>query len=340
MFGVQRLISQDYGASMNNTKKTLSAIMLLAAAVIWGFAFAAQDALSETGAFTIGFVRSLFAGVFLIFTVMILDKLQSTDRKLISKKGIDINKTELIGGIICGSILTVATAFQQLGINAGTDGGKAGFITALYVVLVPIYSLALKKKAAPNVWISVCIAAIGFYLLCIKNDLTISPSDILVIICSLLFPLHILAIDRFSPKCDGVRMSMVQFFTATLINLVLSLIFESHISFAAIGSGILPLLYLGICSSGIAYTLQIIGQKNTDPTVASIILSLESLFGIIGTALFLGQALTVREYIGCAVLLSAVILSQIDFGKINLKYKKQNTQSKPTNNKGDSYDTQ
>ena len=293
--------------------KILSPILLLVASMIWGFAFAAQDAASEVGAFTLGFARSLIAGVFLIFVIILLDRAMRTERKLFSRGKIDITKYELIGGVICGTVLALASAFQQIGINRGTDGGKAAFITALYVVVVPIYSLLLKKRAPLNVWISVGIAAVGFYLLCIKNDLTVSLSDLLVVACSLIFPIHILAIDHFSPRCDGVRMSMVQFFTAAFINLVIALFTERGAEVTSVFDNILPILFLGIGSSGIAYTLQIIGQKGVNPSAAAIILSLESVFGVVGTAMFLGQTLSVREYIGCGVVLIAVILSEIDF---------------------------
>ena len=294
------------------SKKYISTSLLLLAAIIWGFAFAAQDAASDMGAFTLGFARSIVAGIFLIGAVMLFDKLLGTDRRLFSKGGIDLNKTEIIGGVIIGTVLVAASAFQQIGINAGTDGGKAAFITALYVVLVPVYALALKKKAPINVWISIAIAVVGFYFLCIKDDLTVAVSDLLVIGASAIFPLHILAIDHFSPKCDGIRMSMVQFFTAAVLNLAIALVAEGPSEFGLILPNLLPILYLGIGSSGIAYTLQIIGQRNYNPAAASIILSLESVFGIIGTALFLGQTLTAREYLGCAIVLIAVILSQLD----------------------------
>lgn len=293
-------------------KKLISPAILLAAAMIWGFAFAAQDAASEVGAFTLGFSRSIIAGVFLIAVVMILDRITKNGRVLFSKRGVDINRDEMIGGVICGVILAAASAFQQIGINAGTDGGKAAFITALYVVLVPIYALALKKKAPINVWVSIVIAMVGFYLLCIKENLTMAPSDILVVIAAVIFPIHILTIDHFSPRCDGVRMSMVQFFVAAIVNLIIALIAESPLDFPLVADNILPILFLGIGSSGVAYTLQIIGQKGVNPAVASIILSLESVFGVIGTALFLGQTLSPREYIGCAVVLAAVVLSQIE----------------------------
>ena len=293
--------------------------MLFTAAVIWGFAFAAQDAASEMGAFTLGFARSIVAGFFLMVVVMVFDKLLGTGRRLFSKKGIDLSKNEIIGGVIIGTVLVVASAFQQLGINAGTDGGKAAFITALYVVLVPVYALALKKKASLNVWISIGIAVVGFYLLCIEEDLSVAPSDLLVVACSMIFPIHILTIDHFSPKCDGIRMSMVQFFTAAILNLAIALIAEGPSELSEIAPNLLPVLFLGIGSSGIAYTLQILGQKGVNPAAASIILSLESLFGIVGTALFLGQTLSKREYLGCAVVLTAVILSQIDFKAIKSK---------------------
>ena len=301
------------------SKKLISSMILLTAAIIWGFAFAAQDAASDLGAFTLGFARSIIAGIFLIFTVIILDNALKSGRSLFSKKGVDINRYELIGGTVCGIILVAASAFQQIGINKGTDGGKAAFITALYVVIVPIYALALKKKAPLNVWISIIIAIVGFYFLCIKENLSIVPSDALVLMCALIFPIHILTIDHFSPKCDGVRMSMVQFFVAAIINLVIALIAENPISFDLISINILPILFLGIGSSGIAYTLQIIGQKGVNPAVASIMLSLESVFGVIGTAIFLGQRLSTREYIGCSVVLIAVILSQIDLSSYKKK---------------------
>lgn len=295
-----------------NTKKYTSTAVLLAAAIIWGFAFAAQDAASEMGAFALGFWRSIIAGIFLAAVVCVFDKITGSERRLFSKRGIDLNKSEIIGGVIIGAVLVIASAFQQIGINSGTDGGKAAFITALYVVLVPIYALALKKRAALNVWISIGIAVIGFYLLCIKEDLTVAPSDLLIVAAAMIFPIHILTIDHFSPKCDGIRMSMVQFFSAAILNLIISLFFEGARELGGISANLLPILYLGIGSSGTAYTLQIIGQKNVPPATASIVLSLESVFGIIGTAMFLGQTLTAREYLGCAVVLIAVILSQIE----------------------------
>ncbi len=301
-------------------RKVISSILLISAAMIWGFAFAAQKAAADVPPFTLGAARSLLAGVFLIFIIIGFDKIRNDGRRLFSRaKKIDFNRYELVGGVICGSILAAASFFQQAGINGGTSAGKASFITALYVVLVPVYALFLKKKAGLNVWLSIAIAVVGFYLLCINEDLSIVPSDILVIIASLIFPIHILSIDKFSPICDGIRMSCIQFFTATVVNFIFALILESPLDTGAVFSAILPVLFLGIGSSGIAYTLQIVGQKGANPAAASLLLSMESVFGVIGSALFLGESMQPREYIGCAVVLSAVILSQIEFPHKNRK---------------------
>lgn len=302
-------------------KKLLSPSLLLLAAILWGFAFVAQDKSSEIPPFTLGWARSVIAGVFLIFIIILIDRVMKTGRKLISKRGIDFNRHELIGGAICGVVLALASLFQQMGINAGTDGGKAAFITALYVVLVPIYALVLRKRATVTVWVAVGISVIGFYLLCIKEDLTVLPSDLLCLLGSALFPVHILTIDHFSAKCDGVRMSCIQFFSAAVFNGIMALILERPLAFSSVGVSILPVLYLGIVSSGVAYTLQIIGQKDVPPAAASIILSLESVFGAIGAAIILGSKMTLREYAGCAIVFLAVVLSEIDIKSLFKKKK-------------------
>lgn len=307
---------------MKRLQKYISPALLVMAAMIWGFAFVAQSASNEIPPFTIGAVRSLFAAVFLIFVIMLFDGISGNGRRLFSrKKKIDFNRIELIGGVICGLVLALASFFQQEGINRGTEAGKSAFITALYVVLVPVYALALKKRAPINVWISMPFAVVGFYLLCITESFTIVPSDAFVLICALIFPVHILTIDKFSPMCDGIRMSCIQFFTATVVNSALALILESPIDFGLIGECILPLLFLGIGSSGIAYTLQILGQRGTNPAAASILMSLESVFGVVGGAIFLSESMQVREYIGCIVVFAAVIISQLDFVEIIKKRK-------------------
>lgn len=296
-------------------KNIIRPTLLLLAAMIWGFAFVAQDAASAVPSFTLGFIRSIFACIFLLMVIPVSDYLTKSGRKLISTKGIDFTKAELVGGLITGVVLAAASALQQIGISLGTDGGKAGFITTLYVVLVPIYSIILKKKTSLHIWVSIVIAAVGFFLLCITDQLIILPSDLAVMGSALIFPIHILTIDHFSPKCDGIRMSAIQFLVAGIINIIFALCFEMPFDPSLISQHIGSLIYLGIMSSGVAYTLQIIGQKNVNPTVASIILSLESVFAVIGSALFLGQSLTPREYCGCILVLFAVILSQLNIGK-------------------------
>ena len=296
-------------------KKLFSVIILLIASIIWGLAFSAQKDASELGGFTVGAARNLFAVLFLIPILPLMDKISKSGRSMIKDKRPDFTKAEIIGGVIAGTFMTFATALQQNGISDGTDAGKAGFITALYVVIVPVYALFFGKKSPVRVWVSVGIAIFGFYLLSVKSDFTIVPSDFLILLCAFVFGGQIMAIDLFADKCEGIRLSLVQFATGFILNLIFALIIEWPISFGLIWDNILSLLYLGIFSSGIAYTLQVIGQKNLNPGVASILLSLESVFGAIGGALIFGEVMSPREAIGSTIVFSAVILSQLEFQK-------------------------
>lgn len=291
--------------------------MMLAAAAIWGFAFAAQKAAAAVPPNTMCAIRSFLAFLFLIPMTVVFDKLSGNGRRLASKNGIDLKPCELIGGAACGAVLFLASVLQQMGIGEGTDAGKASFITALYIVIVPIYSLLFRKKSPINVWVSVGIAVIGFYLLCIKDGFSIAPSDLLVFLCALVFALQIIIIDKSLSYegCDGIRLSSIQFLSAGILSLICSLIFERGQDLSVILAHTTELLYLGLFSSGVAYTLQILGQKHTPPAVASIVLSLESVFGAFAGSLVLGERMTPREYIGCAVIFSAVILSQISLRK-------------------------
>ena len=199
---------------------------------------------------------------------------------------------------------------------AGADAGKVSFITAIYVVLVPVYSLFLGKRAPINVWISVLIAAVGFYFLCIDGEFKLEAADLIAFCCALVFPIHILVIDRLSPLCDGVRMSCIQFLSCGIVSGGAALIFDPATPVSVLLDNTLPILFLGIMSSGIAYTLQIIGQRGSNPTAASVVLSLESVFGVVGAELLLGEKMTPREYAGSAIVFVAVILSQLDFRTI------------------------
>ena len=292
-------------------------LLLFLAAFLWGFAFVAQDLVSDIPPITIGMVRWFIGSLFLFFVIIIFDKISKSGRKLISKKGLDFTKTEIIAGFITGIAVSVASVFQQMGINQGTSGGKAAFITALYVVLVPIYALFLRKKVKLNVWIAIFVAVVGFYYLCITEGFNIVSSDLWIILSAAIYPLQILAIDHFAPKCDCIRMSCLQFFFAFVTSTIGAVLLESPISLGEISTHILPFLYLGICSSGIAYTLQVVGQRNVHPAVASLILSLESVFGLLGAMIMLGTKLTFKEYIGAVLIFFAVVLSQFEFKKKN-----------------------
>lgn len=214
-----------------------------------------------------------------------------------------------MGGIACGICLCLASNFQQFGIKY-TTVGKAGFITACYIVIVPIIGLFLKKKCSPFIWAAVIMALIGLYLLCITDDFSIGKGDILVLICAVLFSLHILVIDYFSPMVDGVKMSCIQFLVCGILSGIPALIFE-HPQMSSILAAWQPVLYAGIMSCGVAYTLQIVGQKNMNPTVASLILSLESCISVLAGWFLLGQKLSTKEILGCFIMFAAIILAQL-----------------------------
>lgn len=218
-------------------------------------------------------------------------------------------KTTVTGGICCGLILCGAALLQQYGLLY-TSVGKAGFITTLYIILVPFFGIFLGKRVAGKVWTGAVTAALGMYLLCMNEGFSLGKGDTLVILCAVLFAVHILVIDFFSPRTDGVELSCIQFLTAGILGSVLAVIFEKP-DIRDFLSGIIPLAYAGILSSGVAYTLQVLGQKDTDPAVASLILSLESVVSVLAGWVILDQALTGRELAGCGLVFCAVILVQI-----------------------------
>ncbi len=206
-------------------------------------------------------------------------------------------------------MLFIAGSLQQVGLQY-TTVGKAGFITACYIVIVPVCGIFLHKKIGGRVWIAVALSLIGLYLLCITERLTIGKGDILVFLCALVFTMHILVIDYFSPRADGVKMSCIQFFVCGLLSLVPMYALETP-ELGALMKSWAPILYAGVLSSGVAYTLQIVGQKNVNPAIASLILSLESCFSVLAGWLILGQRLSVREAAGCALMFAAIMLAQL-----------------------------
>ena len=283
------------------------------AAFIWGTAFVAQDLCADViDTFTFNAARSYIAVVVLLIIIAIFSAFNK-DKPTPTKMQKRQNRRELLlGGICCGTALAIASNFQQAGLVAGTDAGKAGFITALYVVLVPVFGLFFKRKVSLPVWIAVVCSVVALYLLCIKGDFSLAAGDLLILVCAVCFAVHILVIDHFTAYCDGVKLSCLQFLFAGIISAVCMFLFET-VDFAAIWSCILPLLYVGIFSCGVGYTLQILAQKGSNPTVVTILLSLESVFAVIAGAIILKQQMSVREYIGCVVMFAAVILAQIQF---------------------------
>ena len=273
------------------------------AAFIWGTAFVAQSmGADHIDTFTFNAVRFLIASVALFLMLPFLKKLEG-GAPAGSKRDL------VIGGIICGIAVTGGSALQQYGI-AGTTVGKAGFITALYIVIVPILRLFFKKRSSRLVWLSVVIAIFGLYFLCIRDSFVIQRGDFYILLCAFVFALHILAIDYFSARVGGTYLSLAQFMVGAVISSVCMALFEKP-SISAIMECIWPLLYVGVLSSGVAYTLQILAQKGSDPTVVSLLLSLESVFSVIGGAVILHQMMTGREYLGCLLMLVAVVIVQL-----------------------------
>ena len=286
--------------------------LLLLTACIWGVAFVAQSVGMEyVGPFTFNFVRSILGGVVLIPCIFFLNRGEKSGsaEKISEEEKKAQRKTLLTGGICCGIALCLATNFQQIGIKY-TTVGKAGFITACYIVIVPIIGLFLKKKCSPFIWTAVVMALIGLYLLCITDGFSIGLGDVLVLVCAFLFSLHILVIDYFSPKADGVKLSCIQFLVCGILSMIPALVLE-HPQISSILTAWLPILYAGIMSCGVAYTLQIVGQKNVNPTVASLILSLESCISVLAGWVILGQKLSAKELLGCIIMFAAIILAQL-----------------------------
>lgn len=290
-------------ATMNSGKQLRSSFMLLLTAIIWGFAFVAQSVgIDAMGPLTFNGTRNVLGSLVLIPLILIFKKTGVIQGKALTKDAV-------IGGICCGLCLFVASTVQQYGVMYSTVG-KASFITALYVVIVPVMGLFTGKKASFKLWLSVIIAVIGMYFLCIKEEIVLGKGDVLLLLGAFFFSVHILVIDHFSPKANGVVISSIQFMVAGVLSLIGMTIFETP-TLQAIQDGWVAIAYAGICSCGIAYTCQIVFQKDLPPTAASLILSLESVFGALGGWLILGQALSGREIAGCIMMFAAIILAQI-----------------------------
>lgn len=301
-------------------------VLLMLAALIWGSAFVAQSVgMDYLGPFSLNCVRSFMGSLVLLPVIWFMDRQKKEKEQDAGVKAADAEdrkenqaaegenarngKVLLTGGLCCGVILTLSTSLQQIGIQY-TTAGKAGFITALYILIVPLLGIVLGKKVGTKTWIGVGLAVLGMYLLCIKEGFSISYGDFMVLLCAVVFSLHILTVDYFSPKVDGIRLSCIQFFVCGCISAFPMVLMEQpHLS--QILQAWLPLAYAGVLSSGVAYTLQIITQKHLNPTVASLLMSLESVFAVLTGWLVLKERLSVKELLGCVLVFAAIILAQL-----------------------------
>ena len=297
---------------MKKTELT-SAVLLFLAAFIWGVAFVAQSVgMDYVGPFTFNGCRFLLGGVVLTPFAVIREKKYQKSKIYLSmteEQQRKHGKTTLWGGLCCGIAICIASSFQQAGMLY-TSVGKAGFITALYIVLVPVMGVFMKKKVPSIVWVGVVLAAVGFYFLCITETFSINYGDVLLFLCAVCFTFHILIIDHFAPKADGVALSCIQFWFSGIVCMSIAIFRENPEIFAILAAAV-PILYAGIMSCGVAYTLQIIGQKNMKPAIASLILSLESVISVLAGWVILKEVLTGRQLLGCVLVFSAVILAQI-----------------------------
>ena len=277
-------------------------MLLLLTSMIWGAAFVAQSAgMDYIGPFTFNGLRMLMgAAVLLPFLLK---------RRTGTPAAASERKTLLTGGILCGIALFLGSTLQQIGI-VDTTAGKAGFITAMYVVLVPVMGVFVGHKQPWLVWLGVALSAVGMYFLCVHESLSLNQGDLMVLAGAVGFSFHILLIDRYSAHVDGVKLSCLQFFVAGVLGLVCMFLFETP-QISQIFAAWLPLLYAGVFSCGVAYTLQILGQRDTDPTIASMILCLEAVFSVIFSWFLLGERLSAREIFGCVLIFAAILLAQL-----------------------------
>ena len=298
--------------SRDTSQQGAGAVLLLITALIWGCAFVAQSvAMDHLGPFTFCAVRFLLSGVALVVFLLVRRALGYNEGR-----GMNIGKKRMrrndgiFGGIVCGIFLFLGAVLQQIGIQYTTTG-KAGFLTALYIILVPIYSILLGRAPKRKVWAAAAIALFGMYLLCMEERFGLSRGDMFCVFCALAFPLQILSVEIFAQRTDPVFLSCVQFLTVAAITSVMALILEDPDA-GALKAALVPLLYAGLMSGAVAYTLQVVGQeKMRNPSAASLIMSLESVFAALAGWIILHQTMTPRKIIGCAVMFAAIILAQI-----------------------------
>lgn len=292
--------------------QTRNSLLLMLCALIWGMAFVAQSVGSGMGAYTFLAGRSWLAVLVLLPTVLVFDALQHRQGKPDGKPKTPQERRHLLkAGAVCGTLLFAASAAQQIAITIDPSTAKAGFLTAMYVVLVPVFGLALGRRGSVRLWVSMCIAVGGLYLLCMQNGFgSVQFSDLILMLCAVLFAFQIMAVDHYAPQVDGVRLSFWQFVTVALESTLMAFLFETP-TIADFSANALPILYCGVFSSGVAYTLQILGQRDLNPAIASLIMCLESVFSAVGGWIILSQSLSLRESAGCVLIFAAVVLAQL-----------------------------
>lgn len=301
---------------MKINKKVLGNILLILTAFIWGTAFVGQrQGMEHMGPITFNACRMALAALTIGTVSFVLRKRDAQKQQDMSDQSRrEYRKNTVIGGICCGFFLTIAALFQQMGM-VYTTAGKGGFITAMYILLVPVINWILfKRKSRPLVWIAVLMGIAGIYLLCVTEGLTLEKGDALVMVCPFFFAGHILCCDYFVQRANPVELSAIQFFTVTVLSTIMAFIVENP-TWQQVTAAIVPIVWLGVLSSGTGYTLQIIAQQWTDPTVASLLMSLEAVFAVMGGAVLLGERMSARELIGAAIMFAAIILAQIPAGE-------------------------
>lgn len=305
----------------NNTKGSL---ILLLTTILWGTTFVAQDlAMEVIKPYTFQAVRSLIGSAVLLPVILIMDGIKKKNGTYIPPSR-EERKTLLTGGVVCGFFLCIASCLQQVGIAFGTSGGKAGFITAMYIIFVPLFGLFIGKKIQPHIWLCVLLACIGLYLLCVKSgELHLELGDLLVLGCAVAFGFQILSVDHFAPRVDCLKLSALEFLISGLLSSIPMFLFEGTSQLPLVPVAIGPILFAGVLSCGVAYTLQTIGQKYTEPAIASLIMSFEAVFAAVaGTLVAIfdlfgveSSIMSPREFVGCGIMLVAILLSQISLPK-------------------------
>ena len=304
--------------SQNISLKRRNSFLLVLASFIWGIAFVAQSTGGDAvGPYTFNCIRSIIGGLVLVPVIRLSDRLHWSRKKPVSRED---RRVLFTGGIACGIALSIASNLQQVGITMGSPVGKAGFITACYMLIVPILGLFLKKKCGWHVWSGIVIAIVGLYLLCIQVNFSIQFSDFLLLFCALSFAVQILIVDHYADRVDGVRMACIEFIVCGIVSAIPMFFVDMGLSVSGISEWAsafadpyawIPILYAGALSCGVAYTLQIIGQRGMNPTVASLLMSLESVFSVLAGWVLLKETLSGREIFGCILIFIAVVLAQL-----------------------------